>query len=99
MRAHPVVLTAVENIVQQRVDPLGVLGEDRRPIQIHEAIGKPLRLGHVLDPDKDIVVLGVAQVIGREFASEPLVPVEIDLDLQRKPALEYARGSDRSRDP
>ena len=85
--------------MQQRVDPLGVLGEDRGPIQIREAIRKPLRFGHVLDPEKDIVVLGVAQVMGREFAGEPLVAIEIDLDLQRKPALEYARGSDQSRDP
>ena len=89
----------MENIVQLRIDSLGVLGEDRRPIQIREAIRKPLRSGDVLDPQKDIVVLGVAQVIGRQFASEPLVPVEIDLDLQRKPALEYARGSGQSRDP
>src|SRR3954452_12814419 len=43
--------------------------------------------GDVLDPQKDIVVLGVANVIGREFARQPLVAIEIDLDLKRKPGL------------
>ena len=87
MRAYPVVLTAMENIVQLRIDPLGVFGEDRGPIQIRKAICEPLRFGHVFDLEKDIVVLGVAYVMGRQFACEPFVPIEIDLDLQGKPGL------------
>jgi hypothetical protein len=77
----------VEDIPHLRIDPLGVLIEDGGPIQVHKAIGEPLRFGHVLDPEKDIVVLGIAEVIGREFPCEPLVPVEIDLDLHGKPSL------------
>ncbi len=40
----------MENILQLRIDSLGVFGADRRPIQIREAIRKPLRSGDVFDP-------------------------------------------------
>ena len=73
--------------MQLRDQELCIFGEDRRPIQIHKAIGETLRAGDVFDPDKDVVVLGVADLMGREFACKPLVSIQIDLDLQRKPGL------------
>jgi len=77
----------VENVPHLRIDPLGILVEDRGPIQARKAIGEGLRFGHVLDPEKDVVVLGIADVISRQLPSEPLVSIEIDLDLHGKPGL------------
>ena len=71
----------MENVPHLRIDPLGVLVEDRWPIQARKAISEGLRFGHALDPEKDVVVLCIADVISRQLPSEPLVPIEIDLDL------------------
>src|SRR5262245_43447339 len=67
--------------------PFCIFSEDRRPVQISKAISEALRSGHILDPQKDVIVLGVADLMGRELASEPLVPIEIDLNLQGNPGL------------
>lgn len=56
------VLAALENVVQLRSVPLGVLIEDRRPIQIHETVREALRSVQVLDSQKRVVVLGIARV-------------------------------------
>ena len=49
MSAHPVILAAVENVVQLRIDSLGVFVEDCRPIEARKAIREPQRLGHAMN--------------------------------------------------
>jgi hypothetical protein len=66
---------------------LAYLLKDRGPIEALKPIGKCLGFGHVVDPEKNVVVFGKADVIGRELSREPLMPIEIHLDLHGKPGL------------
>jgi hypothetical protein len=87
LRRDPVVLAAVQHIVQLRHDLPGVSVQQPRPVQVGEPIGQALRSRQVADADEDVVDLGVLDAAGRELARQPLVAVEVDLDLQREPGL------------
>jgi len=52
-----------------------------------KAIGECLGSCQVLDPEENVTESGEADVIGRKFPSEPLMSIEIDLDLHGEPAL------------
>jgi hypothetical protein len=67
----------VENILHLRIEPRGVLVEDRGPIKACQAISERPRSGQILDPEKDVVVLSIADVIRQQLPCEPLVPIEI----------------------
>ena len=92
-------LTTLQQILKLRSDSLGILVQNLWPVQLRESIGETLGPDHVLDPQKDIVVLSVAHVMGRQFASEPLVSVEIDFGSAAETRSEFAHGSAQSRDP
>lgn len=85
--AHPVVLAAAQHVTQLRHHLPGVPVQDPRPVQVREAIGQALRTRQVADTDEDVVDLRVLDAAGRELAIQPLVAVEVDLDLQREPGL------------
>jgi hypothetical protein len=87
LRRHPVVLAAVQHIAQLRHDLPGVSVQDLRPLQVGESIGQALCPWQVLDPGEDVIDFRVFDTAGGQLASEPLVPVEVDLDLQREPSL------------
>ena len=71
---HPIVLGVLKNILHLRRDQLGILTENLGPVQIREAIGELLRSAHILDPQKRVLVFGVANAIGLQLAREPFVP-------------------------
>lgn len=68
-------------------DPLAVEVQNRGPLQIRKAIDKAMRAGHVLDPDRGVVVIRIAHAVRRQLTGDPLVTIQVDLDLQRKPVL------------
>jgi hypothetical protein len=84
----PVVLPGVEQISQEGIDPVGVALEGLHPVPEDQAIRKGLRAREVLDPEKDVVELGVAEGVTRELMGEPFMAVEVELDLQREPGLQ-----------
>jgi len=52
---------------------LAYLLKDRGPIEALKPIGKCLGSGHVVDPEKNVVVFGKADVIGRELALDGII--------------------------
>jgi hypothetical protein len=55
---------------------------------VGESIGQALCPWQVLDPGEDVVDFCVLDTAGSQFAIQPLVPIEVDLDLQREPSLD-----------
>ena len=43
--------------------------------------------GQVLDPEENVSESGEADLIGRKFPSEPLMSIQVNLDLHGEPAL------------
>jgi hypothetical protein len=80
---------AVEQIVEDRVDLVGIGFEDLRPVERRKSIGERLSPIDVVDVGEDVVDPAVADVVGVELASEPLVAVDIDLDDHGKPGLDF----------
>ncbi len=58
----------LEHVSHLRSDQLGILAKDLGPVEICESIGEALCPGHVLNPEKDIVVLGITNAIGLQLA-------------------------------
>ena len=88
-----VVLTTLENVVQLRIDSLGVPVEDRGPIQARKAISEALRLGHVLDRQKDVVVLrSAASGRARKFNRDRASPNVSGLIVQGKHRFRASRS-------
>ena len=67
---HPVVLAAVQHIIQLRHDLPGVSIQDLWPLEVRESVGQELRSWQVLDPGEDVVDLRVFDAAGGQFASE-----------------------------
>ena len=63
MSRHPVMLAVLENILQLRRHQLGIFAEELGPVQIGESICEFLRPGDIVDPEKGIIVLGIANAI------------------------------------
>ena len=65
LSGHPIMLVVFENILQLRGHQLGIFAEELGPVQIGESIGELLRPSPIVDPEKGIIVLGIANAIGR----------------------------------
>jgi hypothetical protein len=58
------------------------------PVDPLETVGQLLRPLDVAQPHERIVELHVLDVVTIELPSQPLVAVDVDLDLKREPTLE-----------
>ena len=87
---NPVVLHRVENfpLPEQRIDSQGITAERMNPVDPLETVGQLLRSLDVAQPHERIVELHVLEVVAIELPSQPLVAVDVDLDLKREPTLE-----------
>ena len=73
---------------EQRIDAQGVPAEDMNPVHSLEAVGQFLRTLDVAQPQERIVELRVLDAVTIKLPSQPLVAVDVDLNLAREPALE-----------
>ena len=82
--------TRVENTLlpKQRIDAQGIPAEHVNPVDPLETVGQLLRPLDVAQPHERIVEFRVLDVVTIELPSQPLVPVDVDLDLKREPTLE-----------
>ena len=82
--------TRVENTLlpKQTIDAQGVPAEHMNPVHSLETVGQFLRSLDVAQPQERIVELRVLDVVTIELPSQPLVAVDVDLNLAREPALE-----------
>jgi hypothetical protein len=80
----------VENstLPEQRIDSQGITAEHMNPVDSLETVGQLLRPLDVAQPHERIVELHVLDVVTIELPSQPLVAVDVDLDLKREPTLE-----------
>ena len=83
----PVVLAVAKHAFQLRHDLPGVSVQDLRPLEARDSVAQTLRSWQVIVPGEAVIGLCVFDTAGGQLASEPLVPVEADLDQQREPGL------------
>src|SRR5262245_15884095 len=62
--------------------------EQARPIEGTKAIGEFLSPGQIFNPEKRIFSFRVTNSVLLQFPGEPLMSVDVDLDLERKPGLQ-----------
>src|SRR5438034_526942 len=84
----PVVRHGFEKIAHEWIDFLGVTVEQTRPVQRTKPVRELLRSRQVLDPKKRIFPLGIADSVLLQFPGEPLMSVDVNLNLQWKPRLQ-----------
>jgi hypothetical protein len=84
---NPVVMHALQEVLQQGVDLAGKGFEDRGEVLLDEAVGKALGAGAVVDTHEGVFDLDVSDPVLGHFSSEPLVAVQIDLERKWKPSL------------
>ena len=73
---------------EQRIDAQGVPAEHMNPVHSFETVGQLLRSLDVAQAHERIVELHVLQVVTVKLPSQPLVAVDVDLNLARGPTLE-----------
>lgn len=83
----PVVFGVFEYIFKQRVDPACQSIEHRRPFLFDEVVAETLSTQRFPDGYEGIVQPFIADVVSVHFACQPLMTIDIDLDLKRKPRL------------
>lgn len=84
----PVVFGVFEYIFKQRVDPACKSIEHTRPFLFDEVVAQVLSTQRFLDGYEGIVQPFVADIVSVHFACQPLMTIDIDLDLKRKPRLD-----------
>ena len=88
MGSDPVVRHGFQKIRHEWIDLFGVTVEQTGPIQRTKTIREFLSSRQILDPEKRIFPLAVTDSVLLQFPGEPLMSVDIHLDLERKPCLQ-----------
>ena len=86
MGSDPVVRHCFQKIRHEWINLIGVAIEQAGPIQRTKAVGEFLSSGQILDPKKR--VLGITDCVLLQFPGEPLMSVDLNLDLERKRRLQ-----------
>ena len=84
----PVVGHRFQKVRHEWINLIGVAIEQTGPIQRTKAVGEFLSSGQILDPKKCVLPFAIADSVLLQFPGEPLVSVDINLDLERKPCLQ-----------
>ena len=84
----PVVCFSLEEVGHQGVGSASESGQDARPVFLGEAMGEGLGAPRVLDAQESVVALPVGNCVLAEFAGQPVVAVEADLNREGKPGLQ-----------
>ena len=82
----PVVGHGFQKICREWINLFGVTVKPPQPIQRTKAIREFLSSGQSLDPKKR--VLGITDCVLLQFPGEPLMSVDLNLDLERKRRLQ-----------
>ncbi len=88
LSCDPVVRHWFEKVCHEWINLFGVTVEQPRPIQRTKAVGEFLSSGQILDPKKCVLPFAIADSVLLQFPGEPLMSVDVNLDLQRKPCLQ-----------
>ena len=75
--------------VHEQVDLDDVRVQQTWPIQRAEAVRELLGCGKILDPEKCVVAFRKADIVLLQFTGESFMSVDVDLDLEREPRLQF----------
>jgi hypothetical protein len=85
---NPVIRHSGQKILGQGIDLSGEGGQDSRPVLFHQAVGEPLSPFKIVDLAKGVIGFNERKPVFTHLFGQPLVAVDIDLDLKGKPGLE-----------
>jgi hypothetical protein len=70
---YPIVGHGLEQIAEERIDLLGISGQQPRPIQRRKSVRQFLCLCEVCDPDEGVFELPVTDALLIQFPRQPLM--------------------------
>src|SRR2546426_1894023 len=88
LRRHPIVLHRSQQLAEEWIGAPGIAPEHPDPVDAWELIGDLLPALDIAQAQESVVELEVLDSSSVELARQPLVTVEVDLPLEREPALQ-----------